>query len=60
MTILITQQGNVPALPEPNYTQGGMSFLSLVKRLHQESGTSGAAPVTTVGQLGDGQPLRVA
>lgn len=57
MTILITQQGNVPALPEPNYTQGGMSFLALAKRLHQESGTSGAAPVTTVGQRGDVKSL---
>lgn len=57
MTILITQQGNVPSLPEPNYTQGGMSFLSMAKRLHQESGTSGSEPVTTVGQRGDVKSL---
>lgn len=44
---------NVPLLAEPNYAAGGMSFLDLVKRLRQESGTSGAAPSTTVSQSGD-------
>lgn len=44
---------NVPALTEPNYATGGMSFLDMVKRLRQESGTSGAAPVSTVNQVGD-------
>ncbi len=44
---------NVPLLPEPNYAAGGMSFLDMVKRLRQESGTSGAAPFSTVNQSGD-------
>ena len=43
----------VPSLTEPNYAGGGLSFLTLVQRLRQESGTSGAAPATTVGQIGD-------
>lgn len=53
MTIIIDTNGNVPALPEPNYSAGGMSFLQMVQRLRQESGTSGAAPSTTVNQSGD-------
>lgn len=53
MTIIIQQEGNVPALDEPNYANGGLSFLDMVKRLHQESATSGNAPVTTVSQVGD-------
>lgn len=56
MTIIISQaasSSNVPALSEPNYALGGMSFLDMVKRLHQESGSSGAAPVTTIAQRGD-------
>lgn len=57
MTILVTQQGNVPALPLPNYGIGGMSFLDLVQRLHQESGTSGIAPASTVAQVGDSKRM---
>lgn len=57
MTIIIQQQGNVPVLSEPNYSMGGMSFLDMVKRLRSESGTSGAAPVTTVNQAGDVRAL---
>lgn len=56
MTILITPQRTVPALLEPNYT-GGMSFLQLVQRLHQESRTSGSLPATTEGQSGDAKKL---
>ena len=44
---------NVPLLTEPNYTSGGLSFLQMVKRLRQESATSGSDPVTTVLQTGD-------
>lgn len=44
---------NVPLLAEPNYAAGGLSFLDMVKRLRQESGTSGASPSTTVNQTGD-------
>lgn len=48
---------NVPALTEPNYASGGLSFLGLVQRLHQESATSGEKPATTVGQRGDARRL---
>lgn len=44
---------NVPALAEPNYTAGGMTFLQMVQRLRQESGTSGIDPVTTKNQTGE-------
>jgi hypothetical protein len=57
MTIIVTQQGNVPSLPLPNYASGGMSFLALVQRLHQESATSGIAPASTVNQTGDAKRL---
>lgn len=43
----------VPLLNEPNYAAGGMTFLQMAQRLRQESGTSGAAPQTTVNQQGD-------
>ena len=43
----------VPLLLEPNYGAGGMTFLQLVQRLRQESGTSGSPPATTVAQTGD-------
>lgn len=44
---------NVPFLLEPNYSAGGMTFLQMVQRLRQESGTSGAMPTTTINQVGD-------
>lgn len=44
---------NVPLLNEPNYGAGGMTFLQMVQRLRQESGTTGAAPATTINQGGD-------
>lgn len=44
---------NVPLLNEPNYQSGGMTFLQMVQRLRQESATSGAAPITTLNQIGD-------
>lgn len=54
MTIIVNPLvANVPALAQPNYTDGGLSFLDMVKRLHQESGSSGAAPTTTISQKGD-------
>ena len=54
MTIIINSiSGNVPGIAQPNYGVDGMSFLDLVKRLRQESGTSGAAPATTINQSGD-------
>jgi hypothetical protein len=53
MTIIIQQQGNVPPLDEPNYGDGGMSFLDMAKRLHQESAGSGSSPASTANQVGD-------
>ncbi len=54
MTIFTqTANDNVPGLVEPNYAYGGLSFLQMVQRLRQESGTSGTAPITVVGQAGD-------
>lgn len=44
---------NVPLLNEPNYAAGGMSFIQMVRRLRQESGTSGAPPVTIANQTGE-------
>lgn len=44
---------NVPALSQPNYGSGGMTFLQMVQRLRQESGTSGSAPTSTQNQTGD-------
>ena len=43
---------NVPLLNEPNYTNGGMTFLQMVQRLAIESGSSGSVPATTIGQTG--------
>lgn len=57
MTILVTQQGNVPYLSQPNYAQGGMTFLQLVQRLHQESATSGIQPASVINQVGDAKRL---
>ena len=48
---------NVPLLNEPNYSSGGMTFLQMVQRLRQESGTSGSSPTTTVNQVGDFKKL---
>ena len=48
---------NVPPLPQPNFARRGMSFLDMVKRLHQESGSSGALPSSTVNQVGDVKKL---
>ena len=53
MTIVVQQNTNVPVIPEPNYGVGGLTFLQMVQRLRQESATSGAAPATTVNQIGD-------
>lgn len=62
MTIILQPQdgpagSNVPFLVEPNYSNGGMSFLQMVQRLRQESATSGSAPATVVNQTGDMKKL---
>lgn len=54
MTTIVLSSGTlVPSLSEPNYLNGGMSFLQMVQRLRQESGTSGNGPVTVAAQTGD-------